>query len=133
MTGHSYGSSTVQLLAMELAKANITAEIYNFGQPRVGEAHYADFVNSVISTNWRFTHNRDMVPHLPPMDFGYVHSCREVFENESGELRMCSAINGEDASCADQYPLYKTNTDDHLFYLGHRVDCDSSTTLNIFY
>jgi hypothetical protein len=68
-----------------------------------------------------------MVPHLPPMDFGYVHSCREVFENESGELRMCSAINGEDASCADQYPLYKTNTDDHLFYLGHRVDCDSST------
>jgi hypothetical protein len=128
MTGHSYGASTVQLLAMELYKANITTEIYNFGQPRVGEALYAAFVNSAISNYWRFTHNKDMVPHLPPMDgFEYYHSCREVFENEVGELRICSAVNCEDTSCADQYSLLQTNTDDHLYYLGHRVDCDTST------
>lgn len=127
MTGHSYGAATVQLLALELYKANIQTEIYNFGQPRVGEAHYASFVNSVISNYWRFTHNKDMVPHLPPIDgFGYYHSCREVFENEVGELRICSALNCEDASCANQYSLAKTNTDDHLYYLGHRVDCDTS-------
>jgi hypothetical protein len=128
MTGHSYGASTGQLLAMELYKANITAEIYNFGQPRVGEAHYAAFVNSVIPNYWRFTHNKDIVPHLPPMDImGYYHSCREVFENEQGGLRECSANNCEDASCADQYTLSKTNSDDHLVYLGHRVDCSTST------
>jgi hypothetical protein len=113
---------------MELYKANITTAIYNFGQPRVGEALYAAFVNSAISNYWRFTHNKDMVPHLPPMDgFEYYHSCREVFENEVGELRICSAVNCEDTSCADQYSLLQTNTDDHLYYLGHRVDCDTST------
>lgn len=127
MTGHSYGASTVQLLAMELSKANITTEIYNYGQPRVGEARYAIFVNSVIPNYWRMTHNKDMVPHLPPMDFGYIHSCTEVFENELGDLRICSTLNCEDASCADQYPLAKTNTNDHLYYLGHRVDCNTST------
>lgn len=127
MTGHSYGASTVQLLAMELARANITVQIYNFGQPRVGEAHYASFANSVIPNYWRFTHDKDMVPHLPPMDFGYYHSCKEVFEHESGELRVCSALNCEDASCADQYTLAQTNTDDHSYYLEHRVDCDTST------
>jgi len=128
MTGHSYGASTVQLLAMELAKTNITTAIYNFGQPRPGEARYASFVNSVIPNYWRFTHNKDAVPHLPPMDvMGYSHSCREVFENEAGVLKLCSALNCEDASCADQYSLAQTNSDDHLVYLGHRVDCDTST------
>jgi hypothetical protein len=128
MTGHSYGASTIQLLAMELAKANITTVIYNFGQPRPGEARYAAFVNSVIPNYWRFTHSKDVVPHLPPMDImGYYHSCREVFENEEGVLKLCSANNCEDASCADQYTLAQTNSDDHLVYLGHRVDCITST------
>lgn len=128
VTGHSYGASTGQLLAMELYKANITTTIYNFGQPRVGEARYASFVNSAISNYWRATHNRDVVPHLPPNDLlGYYHSCREVFENEAGELRICSALNCEDANCADQYKVSNTNSDDHLVYLGHSMNCDAST------
>lgn len=128
MTGHSYGASTTLLLAMELYKSNITAETYNFGQPRVGEAHFAKLVNNAISHYWRFTHYKDVVPHLPPIDvFGYYHSCGEVFEDVSGNLRTCSLYYCEDPSCADQYPLSETNADDHLIYLGHRLSCDAST------
>ena len=127
MTGHSYGASTVQLLAMELEKKGITVEIYNYGQPRVGDEMYAGFVNTVIKEYWRFTHNKDVVPHVPPIaGFGYLHSCREVFEDEYGELKICSETNCEDPECSNKYSLTQTNTDDHEYYLGHRVDCVSS-------
>jgi len=127
MTGHSYGASTVQLLAMELEKKGINVEIYNYGQPRVGDAKYAGFVNTIINNYWRFTHNKDMVPHVPPISgFGYLHSCREVFEDEIGNLHLCSEANCEDSKCSDQYSLSQTNTDDHSYYLGRRIDCSNS-------
>jgi len=125
MTGHSYGASTVQLLAMELEKKGINVEIYNYGQPRVGDVKYAGFVNTVINDYWRFTHNKDIVPHVPPK-VGYLHSCREVFEDVTGELQLCSETNCEDPKCANQYSLTQTNTDDHSYYLGRRIDCANS-------
>ena len=124
---NSYGASTVQLLAMELEKKGIKVEIYNYGQPRVGDAKYADFVNTVIEDYWRFTHNRDIVPHVPPTTgFGYLHSCREVFEDENGILNLCSETDCEDSKCANKYSLTQTNTDDHSYYLGRRIDCENS-------
>lgn len=128
VTGHSYGASVGQLLAMELIKEGITVKLYNYGQPRVGDDKYAAFVNTKISEYWRTTHNKDVVPHVPPITtFGYLHSCREVFEDINGNLNICSAINCEDPNCADQYKLTETNIDDHLYYLGHRVSCEEST------
>lgn len=128
MTGHSYGASTAQLLGMELEKNGINVEIYNYGQPRVGESKYAGFVNTVIEDYWRFTHNKDVVPHVPPIaGLGYLHSCREVFEDDAGKLRVCSEVDCEDATCSAKYSLSETNGDDHSYYLGHRVDCEHST------
>ena len=127
MTGHSYGASTAQLLGMELEKEGIKVEIYNYGQPRVGDAKYAGFVNTVIEDYWRFTHNRDVVPHVPPITgLGYLHSCREVFEDENGNLKLCSEADCEDSTCANQYSLTQTNSDDHSYYLGRRIDCENS-------
>lgn len=128
VTGHSYAASTGQLLAMELVKNGINVKLYNYGQPRVGDANYASFVNTKISEYYRTTHNKDIVPHVPPIEgFGYFHSCREIFEDSTGNLNLCSATNCEDPKCSDQFSLVQTNVDDHLYYLGHRVDCDSST------
>jgi len=127
VTGHSYGASCGQLLAMELERNGIKTKLYNFGQPRVGDNIYAPFVKTIINEYYRITHNKDMVPHVPPTDgFGYYHSCREIFEDVDGKLTICSETNCEDPTCADQYSLIKTNTDDHLYYLGHRVSCEES-------
>lgn len=132
MTGHSYGASTAQLIGMELEKEGINVEIYNYGQPRVGESKYAGFVNTIIKDYWRFTHDRDVVPHVPPITgLNYLHSCREVFEDEIGDLHICSEANCEDPRCANQYSITETNADDHSYYLGHRVDCEHST--NTYY
>jgi len=114
VTGHSYGASCGQLLAMELVKAGINVKLYDYGKPRVGDAKYAAFVNSKITEYYRTTHNKDIVPHVPPIEgFGYQHSCREIFEDSTGKLTICSATNCEDPKCADQFALYQTDTTDH--------------------
>ena len=128
LTAHSYGASAGQLLAMELEKAGIDVSIYNYGQPRVGDKKYAAFAETKIDNIWRTTHNKDIVPHLPPtVGFGYFHSCREIFEDTSGGLTLCSATNCEDPECANQFSLIHTNSNDHLYYLGHRLSCEEST------
>ena len=134
VTGHSYGAACGQLLAMELQKEGIDVDVYDFGQPRVGNKIYADFVNTVIHDHWRFVHNKDTVPHVPFESMGYLHSCREIFEDANGKMKTCSEVNCEDPNCGEQYKFVDTNTEDHSYYLGHRVDCEhsivSSTTLS---
>jgi hypothetical protein len=128
MTGHSLGAAIAQLLGMELEKEGIKVEIYNFGQPRIGDDNYGDFVNTIIKNKlWRFTHYQDMVPHIPPSKgMNFLHSCKEIYEDEKGILHTCSDINCEDPNCAFQHPLYKTNWDDHHIYLGHPMECFES-------
>jgi hypothetical protein len=128
VTGHSYGAACSQIIAMELERKGIDVKVYNYGQPRVGDSKYAAFVNTKIPEYYRTTHNKDVVPHVPPESvFGYLHSCREIFEDNNGNLNVCSDTNCEDPKCADQFNLYQTNGDDHSYYLGHHLTCEDST------
>ena len=129
ITGHSYGASCGQILAMELERKGIKTHIYNFGQPRVGDYKYAGFVNTIIDVEdyWRVTHNKDIVPHVPPESLGYLHSCREVFEDEQGILKICSEVDCEDPECANRYKFRETNGEDHSYYLAHEMSCEQST------
>jgi hypothetical protein len=128
VTGHSYGAAVAQLISMELLSNGIANSLYNYGQPRVGNIEYAKFVNIYLKSLWRFTHHKDMVPHVPPMTgLGYYHSCVEIYENEYHDLHMCSDIDGEDPTCAAQFALYQTDTTDHHIYLNHALDCNEST------
>ena len=128
VTGHSYGASCAQLIAMEMERKGIHVKLYDYGQPRVGDKKYAAFVGKVLSEYYRTTHNKDLVPHMPPIDgLGYHHSCREVFEDATGKTTLCSETNCEDPNCSDQYSLVHTSTEDHLYYLRHRMSCEEST------
>lgn len=128
VTGHSYGAACGQILAMELVKSGISVKLYDYGQPRVGDTKYAAFVNNKIPEHYRATHNKDIVPHLPPIEgFGYKHSCREIFEDSTGKLNTCSETDCEDPKCANQFSLTQTNGDDHSYYLGHHLSCEEST------
>ncbi len=130
VTGHSLGAAIAQMIGMELVAANISNTVYNFGQPRVGDGTYARFVNSISELKlYRFTHDKDIIPHAPPLDIGYVHSCQEIFENINGTLKECSLENCEDPTCANQFPLIDTNIKEHMYYLKHYLGCKSSTVL----
>lgn len=131
VTGHSYGAAVAQLMSLELLLYGLNNEVYNFGQPRIGDEKFANLVNKVQPNLWRFTHNKDVVPHLPPMEgFDFMHSCTEIFENEHGEIDMCNEC--EDPTCCAQYNLKDTNADDHSVYLGHTMNCESSTVQSLF-
>lgn len=129
-SGHSLGAIIALLVHLELEKVGIKATTYNYGQPRGGDKIFASFVNSKLPlTNYyRFVHNKDMVPHTPPIDgFGYYHACTEIFEDEKETLTTCSTSNCEDPKCSDKYSLVQTNTADHSIYLGHLLQCEAST------
>ena len=131
VTGHSYGAAVAQLMSLELLLHNLENEVYNFGQPRIGDANFANFVNKQQPKLWRVTHDKDMVPHIPPTEgFGFVHSCTEVFENANGLIKTC--IECEDPTCSAQYNLADTNTEDHSIYLGHPMNCETSTVKSLF-
>jgi len=51
---------------------------WTFGSPRVGNLAWQKTFNSVVKESWRFTHNRDIVPSLPPELMGFRHLAREV-------------------------------------------------------
>lgn len=127
LTGHSYGASCSVLLALELVKKGFDVEIYNYGQPRIGDVTYALFANIMITKYWRFTHYKDIVPHLPPNTIiGYTHSCIEIYEDEKNKLNMCNNIDCEDINCSNQYLIKETNTKDHMIYLQHYLNCSNS-------
>ena len=80
-TGHSLGAALAQLTAMSLKDNGITVStLYNFGQPRIGDANYASCSSSYIPTE-RVTHLKDTVPHIPYESWGFVHECREAYES----------------------------------------------------
>ena len=127
VTGHSLGGAIAQLIAMELYAKSIISQLYNYGQPRVGNMEYSEFVNKKINEIWRFTHNKDMVPHVPPLkEMDYHHSCGEIFQDKLNNLHICSVIDCEDPACADQYSVYETNVKDHETYLNHTLSCKES-------
>lgn len=128
ITGHSYGAAISQLLAMELYKDGFNTKVYNFGQPRIGDLKYAQFVSKQLLHNWRMTHTNDIVPHIPPILWlNYSHSCREVFQDSNDNLILCSNTDCEDPLCTNQYNLSQTNGSKHSYYLGHYLSCNSST------
>jgi len=124
VAGHSLGAALAQLASMDIIKAGIPTSVYDFGQPRTGDAAYAAFSMSKVST-WRVTHNKDMVPHLPfTTGMEFKHVCREQFENSAGALKTCDT-SCEDPTCADQFAFKETNFDDHVVYLGMSVSCEA--------
>jgi hypothetical protein len=70
------------------------------------------------SRSYRVTHNADIVPHVPPEDFGYTHATEEVwYVEDQSTYTACSVKNGEDAKCSDSIAL-PTSISDHLNYVG---------------
>lgn len=88
ITGHSLGGSIAGVAYPDLLNAGFKIRnIYTFGQPRVGNQAFADFVDTVsgskeevIGSYYRTTHTFDGVPQLPPQSLGYEHSRTEFFE-----------------------------------------------------
>ncbi len=104
VSGHSLGGALATFCALEMklvAKID-DVRVVTFGSPRVGNAVFAEWFKQTVPQHVRFTHNRDMIPGLPPMYMGFSHIPREVWLVDVVPSRTLVGIcddSGEDARC----------------------------------
>jgi len=119
-TGHSLGAALSVLCAVDLYRENVTGvQLWNFGEPRVGNSAFAQYFNKVIPISRRIVNQGDLIVHYPAEFVGYRHVAQEVwFKSNVQNYTMCSKTNGEDKRCSDSIAPWDYSINDHLGYLG---------------
>lgn len=126
VSGHSLGGALATLCALDLKTTlNLTdVRVVSFGSPRVGNYVFAQWFEREIGPHWRFTHNRDIVPSLPPGYMGFYHVAQEVwvvdlFTGGKTIVGICDG-SGEDPLCHNSvcHLGLCSSVADHLLYLS---------------
>lgn len=117
VTGHSLGAALATLGAVEIAGIDPSqrVQLFTFGQPRVGNKGFAELADEKLVFSERFTHRRDIIPHMPFKALDYWHVSREYWQNTENQYVKCND-SGEDPNCSDS--VIVTNPLDHATYLG---------------
>ncbi|CAK69576.1 unnamed protein product (macronuclear) [Paramecium tetraurelia] len=121
VTGHSLGAAMATLYATQLAIAGNSLQLTTFGLPRVGDTAYYNYFSSFTKvTHFRVVHEKDVVPHVPPQNFGFNHVDREIWYHRAS-YTVCQL--DEDPNCSDSVLI--PSVADHSFYMGwsSSVDC----------
>jgi len=127
VTGHSLGGAISTLAVMDvIVNQGVDGSRLNhfsFGSPRVGDTSFATAYEQrvPIDQHYRVVNDKDIVPHLPPEDFGYFHITTEVWLHNDSAI-VCSNTNGEDPTCSDSL-LLPDSIYDHLHYFGIAEGC----------
>ncbi|KAI8066526.1 catalysis At the Interface: the anatomy of A conformational change in A triglyceride lipase [Gongronella butleri] len=123
VTGHSLGASQAMLGALDLYQRfeSVTPsnlQIFTFGEPRTGNPHFASYMIDTKIPKFRVVNDNDLVPHLPAMSLGFVHSGLEYWiQNDKKTTQICKALFFENKKCSDSTPPF-LNFFDHLSYFG---------------
>jgi triacylglycerol lipase len=103
LTGHSLGGALATLAAARIARKfrpDLVAALHTFGQPLVGNATFAGFVDAHFHDRFfRYVNHRDIVPRIPPEPF-YRHAGRLLLFREDGSLRTAAEAMLESAEAA---------------------------------
>ncbi|KAI8090274.1 lipase [Gilbertella persicaria] len=121
VTGHSLGGAQALLAGMDLYQRDSrfspkNLHIFTAGCPRVGNPDFAYYVDSTSIPFSRSVNERDIVPHVPPQAFGYLHPGVEAWTKSSGNVQICTD-NIETDSCSNTIVPF-TSITDHLTYYG---------------
>ncbi|KAI8352145.1 lipase [Choanephora cucurbitarum] len=121
VTGHSLGGALATLAGMELYQREkrlgpSNLSIYTIGQPRVGDPAFAYYVQGTGITVSRSVNERDIVPHVPPANFGFLHPGSEAWTKDNGSVQICTNTVESDKCSNSIVPF--TSISDHLTYYG---------------
>lgn len=130
VTGHSLGGAIAGQAYPGLKSAGFNVgKAYTFGQPRLGNKAFADFVDKLSGTTeehigdyYRTTHSFDGVPQLPNQNMGFHHSRTEFWERDNKAGNQSAAktyrcFGQEAADCNDGSGRGFINKA-HLMYSG---------------
>jgi hypothetical protein len=90
IAGHSLGSALATLLALDVVENNAFAapSVFTFASPLVGDAQFARTYDSEVPGTWRITNVIDLVPKLPPANWGYDHVDQLYPVNSLGQTKL---------------------------------------------
>lgn len=115
-TGHSLGGAVANLAAAGFRQEHpsATIKLYTYGQPRVGNGDFADYVNKKVPENYRVVHQKDIVPHKPAYFINYRHSGTEIWYKDGmvGDYIVCK---DESNNCSNGlgYTDFRYSVKDH--------------------
>lgn len=119
VSGHSFGAAQALLAGLDLYQrdkrfTSKNMNIFTVGSPRVGNPAFAYYVDSTGITYSRSVNNRDIVPHLPPQAFGFLHPGVEAWARTASKVQICDS-NLETKDCSNSIVPF-TSILDHLTY-----------------
>ncbi|KAJ9066725.1 hypothetical protein DSO57_1006947 [Entomophthora muscae] len=103
VTGHSLGGSLATLTVSELLYREIVdpsrLHVFSYGEPRTGNAAFTRWYNSRPIRMTRVVNENDIVPHILPALFGFVHHSTESFI-QNNQSSTCSSSSLESLQCS---------------------------------
>lgn len=81
---HSLGGAQALFAALDLYQRDNrfntkNLSIYTVGSPRVGDPNFANYVRGTGIPYYRSVNDRDVVPHVPAQELGYLHAGVEIW------------------------------------------------------
>ncbi|KAN0116380.1 alpha/beta-hydrolase [Russula decolorans] len=138
ISGHSLGGALASIAALSV-KSNFPSaavRLFTYGQPRTGDAAYADLVEDIVGRNnifrgkFLFLRVPNGVPTMVPETLGYHHHAREYWQFEepasSSTIRRCEGQ--EDPKCSHSIPSTGINPA-HIVYFGQAMTMDATLCL----
>ncbi|RAH46203.1 lipase family protein [Aspergillus brunneoviolaceus CBS 621.78] len=127
-TGHSLGAALAAIGATVLRNDGYTVDLYNFGQPRIGNLALADYItDQTKGSNYRVTHTDDIVPKLPPKLLGYHHFSPEYWITSDTDVTVTTSditeVTGVDSTAGNDGTLLDS-VSAHKFYFEYISACD---------
>ncbi len=90
VAGHSLGSALLTLYVADNVANGLlkTPEVYLFASPRVGDQTFVDAYNVHKDvTTWRIINKNDLVPQIPPSNWGFRDVDTYVPLDDTGKVK----------------------------------------------
>ncbi|KXN67211.1 alpha/beta-hydrolase [Conidiobolus coronatus NRRL 28638] len=126
ITGHSLGGGIANLLSMYLEDLGHTqwknTHVYTYGQPRVGDQRYADYIDTRKGATFlRVVTEGDIFTNLPTRLQDYSHNGHLNFRVNNIEVKECDTPM-EQPKCYGFIDAVAIR--DHVLYLGYDMSID---------
>lgn len=136
ITGHSLGGCMAIITAFFLTHrgqfTGVEYSLYTYGNPRVGNKGFVDYMNTLNITAVRVVARADFAPHFIPVSIAstnviigdyYLHTQTEYWINGTTG-KFCNNSIYEDPTCSNSMgPIYSTLLDHLMYFDANYLTC----------
>ncbi|KAJ2740464.1 hypothetical protein GGI20_005791 [Coemansia sp. BCRC 34301] len=121
LTGHSLGGAQAVLAAADFVFEHPEwtgkLELYTYGQPRVGNAAFSNWLSRQPFPIFRTVYMGDLVAQVPLVSMGFQHQAQEVWYASGTQAKFCGS-DAENPSCQGSLSPLQWSVMNHLQYPG---------------